>query len=145
MVDKERRSFAGIFQGDNNFVNDYINEDSNDNYMDSDEDEKTKTPVLRMFEDKAENSSDNHLDKLKTKLKNSFKLKDINKNVCSESKSSVNSLSAFVVRDRRLNTAMSVENKRHLSDGNGFKSNKRFKESKKSKKTSVFDLILEWI
>lgn len=139
---QRQRKFRWKFNGDDNFVNDYINEDSDDNYMDSDEDEKTKTPVLKMF-DKSGETSDHRLDKLKSKLKNSFELKDINKNLRIESKAGVNSLSAFVVRDQRLKTVMSVGDKRRLSDDNGFKSSKRFKDSKKNKKTSVFDLLMD--
>ena len=139
---QRQKKFRWNFDTNEDFVNDYINEDSDDNYMDSDEDEKTKTPTLKMTDQTiaVETKVTQTLDKLKSNFKQSFNLKNINKTIgSSETKSS--SISAFVVRDKRLTSIMSVKNKRSLNSKNNSKSNKRLKSSKKNTKTSIFDLL----
>ena len=138
---QRQRKFRWNFETDENYVNDYINDDSDENYTDSDEDEKTKTPTLKMF-DKTEvkETIDSKLEnRFKLNLKQNFELKNLNKNTTSDAKSG--SISAFVVRDRRLNTIMSFESKRSLKSKNNFKSNKKFKSSKEKTKKSIFDLL----
>ena len=140
---QRQKKFRWNFEVDDNFVNDYINEDSDDNYMDSDEDEKTKTPTLKMStnEHNSNNSTqmNTNLEKFKLNFKQNFDLKNINKNIGSETNNT--SISAFVVRDKRLNTIMSIQSKRSLNSKNSFKSNKRLKSSMKNTKTSIFDLL----
>ena len=137
---QRQKKFRWNFETDDTFVNDYINEDSDDNYMESDEDEKTTTPALKMYDQNSglENKSIENSEK--PKLKPTLSLKNINKTIVSD-KSGVNSLSAFVVRDERLKSVISFESKRSLDSKSSFKSNKKFKTSKKCAKTSIFDLL----
>jgi hypothetical protein len=120
------KKFRWNFVEDENIINNFMNDDSEDEYC-SEEEENIKTPVLRISEETicTTNFSLRSKHNLNSDVKKGFQPRIMN------------SISSFVVRDERLKSIIS---KRTLDSNQSKKSTKRLKSSKKSV-TSIFDLL----
>jgi hypothetical protein len=120
------KKFRWNFVEDENIINNFMNDDSEDEYCSEEDEQNIKTPVLRISEET-----------ISTKT---FSLKSkhsLNSDVNGMKKGIMNSISSFVVRDERLKSIIS---KRTLNSNQSKKPTKRLKSSKKSV-TSIFDLL----
>lgn len=123
------KKFRWNFVEDENIINNFVNDDSEDEYC-SEEEENIKTPVLRISEETI--STKNFSLKSKHNLNS-----DVNGMKKGFQPTIMNSISSFVVRDERLKSIIS---KRTLNSNQSKKPTKRLKSSKQSV-TSIFDLL----
>ncbi|CAG2114744.1 unnamed protein product, partial [Medioppia subpectinata] len=146
---REKKFRWNFGEEDQTFVNDYINEDSEGDYVDSDEEaaKAVKSPGLKLkptSETDSAAKTDENFEKLKSKfglnLNPLNKSKDPNTAVGAEKKSI--RIDSFVVRDERLKTLCAPKRSLPVNNGHSYRPNKKLKNSKKtSAKKSIFDLF----